>query len=263
MILRNFLYLDNNMMEDYLSELDGYLIEEQSEIRTDSYANGVGSDVKILKGETSTANETKVDSKKAITYAAKFQKLYDLMAKNTLLKCIDELNEKIWGEIHRSDIIEIEVNIEVPKSFSNFKGIKDTVPMLDLLQTMGAINSNNPNDIKAVQAISELCKMVNTSKVPIICKNITSEKYKFYGVLQQEYLKNDVSDLEENVTIIGKVQKILGEDISDEIYNPLSNYKELIELGKKENVEDNKAMENIIENVYGPAIKLIPLAIYT
>lgn len=263
MILRNFLYLDNNMMEDYLSALDGYLIEEQNEIKTNSYANDVGGDVKFLKGDMSTTSETKVDSKKAITYAAKFQKLYDLMAKNTMLRCIDEINEKIWREIHRSDIIEIDVNIEIAKSFNNFKGVKDAVPMLDLLQTMGAINSNNPNDIKAIQAISKLCKMVNTNKVPIICKNTTSEEYKFYGALQQDYLKNDISELEGNVTIIGKVQKILEKDVSDEIYNPLSNYKELIELGKKENAKDNKAMENIIENVYGPAIKLIPLAIYT
>lgn len=261
MILRNFLYLDNNMMEDYLSALDGYLIEERSETKTDNYANDVEGNLKILKGNMATECETTVNSKQAITYASRFQKLYELMNKNKEITYIDKINTKNWSKIQRGNILEIETNIEIAKSFCNFKAIKDAETMLEFFKTMGAINTNNRSDLEAMKAISGISNMVSINKIPIICTEMYVERYKIYANLQQKYLENDILELEGSATIIGKVQKILEVDDSDEVYNPLANYKNLIELGKA-NAENNETMENIIEEIKGPAIKLIPLAIY-
>lgn len=61
MKLRNFLYLNNKIVDDYLSVIDGYVYNEEAQSIATSTENEVkaGGSVKLLKGEGSHAGKGK------------------------------------------------------------------------------------------------------------------------------------------------------------------------------------------------------------
>jgi hypothetical protein len=263
MVLRNFLYLDQDMMEDYLATLEGYITEQREEEKIDKFTNGVEGNLIALKGDLATETGNRINSKQAITYAAKFKRLYESLEKDKLVNYIEKMDEKKWSNIRRSEIVEIEATIRISDKFNNFKMIKDIEPTLEILESFGTINKENPRDAEALKFITGINKIIQTDKIPIIFDLKGVEKYKLYGILNEKNLKCDIKNINEPITVIGKVQKILLEADSDEIYNPLSNYKTLINLGEKNNQDSNESLDNVIEVINGPAMKITPLAIYT
>src|SRR3990172_9302668 len=106
-ILRDFLFLNTNMLRNYLSSAEGYIESEQSQIETESVTKGGKADVKILEGSISTESSRETASKRTLTEAAQFQKLFDILENHDQIKHLDVFENEYWSTIQRDDVLEI------------------------------------------------------------------------------------------------------------------------------------------------------------
>lgn len=61
------------------------------------------------------------------------------------------------------------------------------------------------------------------------------------------------------MTLLGKVQKIIPNNVEVEVFNMFPGLKPLMKLGDQ---NKNTSMEKLMEKITGPAMIIIPLAIY-
>lgn len=107
--------------------------------------------------------------------------------------------------------------------------------------------------------VMSMMNLENNETIPLICESESTEGYKFIVELSKSFLRMDVTNLNGEMTLFGKAQKIIPEGVEVEVYNMFSSLKTLMEIG---NQDGNTDTEQFIEKVTGPAMKIIPLAIY-
>lgn len=119
MILRNFLFLDTNMLTDFLAQIEGYVIEgpiDQTEMKKGQ--KDIKGDVKVIKGGGTSEKSTEIKQRLATTDGARFQKFYELANENEMVAYLDAFDEGIWHGIRRGELLEVQAKIGFPKSFA-------------------------------------------------------------------------------------------------------------------------------------------------
>lgn len=139
MKLRNFLYLNNKIVDDYLSVIDGYVYNEEAQSIATSTENEVkaGGSVKLLKGEGSHAGKMAEEITRSvqISDAAKFDKVFRHLQtgdEDEQIKYFEFLSEETFNKLRRDDFLEVLVTAR----FSKMKELTDTVTKLNELVTV-------------------------------------------------------------------------------------------------------------------------------
>src|SRR5438552_443583 len=98
MILRNFLYLDTSTVADYLSSLDGSVVEGPVD-RTLSakHDKGLKANFNVVEGALSGGGSSETREKRLVTDAAKFQRLYELIEEEHV-QWLDAFDDEIWQQ---------------------------------------------------------------------------------------------------------------------------------------------------------------------
>ena len=117
--LRKFLYLDKEFINDSLGAILG---EEYETTIVEKISNKIGAGVNagmdVLKGNGEIGREKNIETTKKVivTDSMKFQQLYDEVESYQDGKIYyDYITSDIWENFERDDIIEIVVNLELPK----------------------------------------------------------------------------------------------------------------------------------------------------
>lgn len=127
MILRNFLYLNEQMLNDYLSAIEGFMATKviQTTKQTNTKNAGIGINAKFVNGDLGkkSNNELETQMEVQITPASKVQKLIDYLNADEPIKFYDSMNEEIWQSIQRDEVIEFMGTVR----FSKLKEIANAV----------------------------------------------------------------------------------------------------------------------------------------
>lgn len=127
MVLRNFLYLNEQMLNDYLSAIEGFMATKviQTTKQTNTKSAGIGMNAKFVNGDLGkkSNNELETQMEVQITPASKVQKLIDYLNADEPIKFYDSMNEEIWQSIQRDEVIEFMGNVR----FSKLKEIANAV----------------------------------------------------------------------------------------------------------------------------------------
>jgi len=259
MILRNFIYLDLKMLYEYLSSFDQNFIREKSIEKADR-EKSIGANKIVTAKYGKTVSEEK-QLKFLAEEAASFQNLYNLIDENSLLQVIEEMDDNLWNNIKRQQIIEGLVNIELPKLSSLTEAASEFKPMLDLISS---VSDDLIIDDKTQAGLSFL-EMFNDPQKGLILKMPLDgyAKFKFYGAINLEYLREDRSKLEGEFTVIGKIVKKIPKGKSERI-SPLQTIFDKLSYNKKakQKTKQIKLPNDIEDKIYYPAAKLDILAIY-
>ena len=122
MKLRNFMYLNTKILEDYISVIDGFTYDEESqEIQNvNEKTLGGSAGVKIISGNGEIATK-KVDEVKRsvhISDAAKFDKVFKYLQsgdEDEQVKYYEFLTEEEFNSLHRDDFWEVLVTSRFSK----------------------------------------------------------------------------------------------------------------------------------------------------
>ena len=122
MKLRNFLYLNTKIINDYLSSIEGFLYDEEAQSIATSSENALkaGMRIKIISGDGSHTGKAAEEVKRSvqISDAAKFDKVFKYLQagdEDEQIKYYECLSEENFNDLHRDDFLEVLVTARFSK----------------------------------------------------------------------------------------------------------------------------------------------------
>ena len=268
--IKNFMYLNTKILEDYISVIDGFTYDEESqEIQNvNEKTLGGSAGVKIISGNGEIATK-KVDEVKRsvhISDAAKFDKVFKYLQsgdEDEQVKYYEFLTEEEFNSLHRDDFLEVLVT----SLFSKMKELTDSVmKVADLAKVIQIITDEEILDKKAKEAVdgfSALGQLREGKEISCVF-NFEDGKYPLVAYLDQSYFRcsedNFVGESYLLCKIIRKVQK--GQSVKlDEIFGDVKKLPLNREQRRKmpKNMDNPKEIKDVVK---GPALIVIPIAVY-
>lgn len=260
MEFRNFLYLDESMLDDYLGMIQGYNLDGSSvTVSTEKNKQG-GLGIKGLGVSAGKTNSDGYTEERSYSPVVKFDALINTLNENESITNIESIDRQVWDGLKRNSIISVLSSITLPQSYKDLKTLKD-INDSGIINLMKQLEINDPQLDEYSDKMSSISDFNNKSNgVPILFSNDNSKNYVFTSNLKESYIKENVEELTDNeVTIVGKIQKIIksGEKITvhDSINIDIPQNREM----RRKNKNNEEKLKTIIT---GPAIKVIPLAIF-
>lgn len=270
MKLRNFLYLNTKIIDDYMSAIDGYTYNEEAQTIASSNehsANG-GFGLKAIsaKGTRSGTQSEEIKRSVTISDAAKFDKIYEYLQsgeEDENLKYYEFLSEDIYNGLRRDDFIEVLVTAR----FSKTKALADSMKKIAVLATqLQEVTNQQILDEQAYQAmngISALGKIKSEKEIACVF-NFEDEKYPLVSYLDSNYFRCEQdSFIGQSYMLCKIIRKIpQGQSIKlDEIFEDINK----LSLNRSQKRSLPKSIDNpdiIKDTIKGPAILVLPIAVY-
>lgn len=270
MKLRNFLYLNTKIVEDYISAIEGYTYDEESQAIASSSENfvngGLGLKVVSTGGSHNGKQSEEIKRSVKISDAAKFDKIYNYLQsgdEDEKLKYYEFLSEDIYKDLRRDDFIEVLVTAR----FSKTKELTDSVQKLaDLAALIQRITDQQVLDKEATEAIngfSALGKMKSGKEISCVF-NFDDRKYPLVAYLDENYFRCEQDSfvgqsymLCKIVRKIPKGQSVKLDEIFDDIKKLPLNRDQRRKMPK--NIDNPDIIKDVIK---GPAMVVVPVAVY-
>jgi hypothetical protein len=265
MMLRNFLFLDTVTMENYLATLEGSVVEgpivqKEAGHKKKGLKGGVNH---IAKVEGSYASETaaEISQTRIVNDAAKFQRLYELLEREHL-QYLDAFDEGIWSQLKRGELLEVQARIRIPELLQLFQSAESLAPILNIVKALGKSQTIDSETESMLHAAGEFGKFLGAKPVPLVFEAPSTPGYQFVADLPRQFLHCELSDLQGEAIVLGKILRVLPEGKEREVFSliptPIASLDKAGYVKLKSDLETQKA----IENVKGPAIIMAPLAVY-
>ena len=269
MKLRNFLYLNTKVIEDYIAAIDGYTYDEESQAIATSSENaltGKGA-LGIASGSGSHTGKQSEEIKRSvhISDAAKFEKVHKYLRSDEEdgLKYFEFLTDTDYSGLYRDDFLEVLVTAR----FSKMKELTDSVMKIaELAAVFETITNQQILDKKtteSVQGFSALGQIKSGKEITCVFE-FADGKHPIVAYLDESYFRcsqdNFVGQSYLLCKIIRKIPK--GQSIKlDEIFD---DFKKLpLNRAQRRNMPKN--MDNPAELrdvIKGPALVVLPIAVY-
>lgn len=192
-ILRNFLYLDTQLLEYYLSSIKGALYEDETIVEKEEQIGGGSLGAKVAgiggegKKEKTTGREVIRRVKK--TGPALFQELYSILEAEQEFKYYDVMTSENWNNIRRNSLLEVNVS---PR-FSMLDNITDLVeqifPLISLVETTTGQKIIDDDAAEAIKGIKGLWQICTNKGIPCVFYFKSSPEYKLISYLNPKFFK--------------------------------------------------------------------------
>ena len=267
MKLRNFLYINTKILDDYVAAIDGYIYdEEQQKTSSKKQKSGdVKGGVPILQASGVVQDETAQEIQRSvkISDAAKFDKVFSYLSKDGELKYYEFLSDNEFRDLGRDDFIEVLVT---PR-FSKMKEISDSVKRFgQLAQTIQGLTNQQVLDSEAeatITSISALGELTPNKEISCVF-NFEDNQFPMVAYLDEQYFKGTQDRFVGQFYMLCKIQKkiLKGQNIKlDEIFEDIKSLP--LNRAQRRNMPKNIDNPDIIRDViHGPAMVVIPIAVY-
>lgn len=269
MKLRNFLYLNTKVIEDYISAIDGFTYDEESQAIATSNENTVSGKAGILvvggSGEHTGRKEEEIKRSVKISDASKFDKIYKYLDadEDEGLKYYECLSDSIYDELRRDDFLEVLVTAR----FSKMKELTDSVKRLaELAAAIESFTDQEILDKKATEAINGLSALsqLKSGKEIACVFEFDDKQSPLVASLDENYFRCEQESFVGQAYMLCKViRKVLkGHSIKlDEIFDDIKK----LPMNRAQRRNMPKSMDNPAELrdvVKGPALVVLPIAVY-
>lgn len=269
MKLRNFLYLNTKVVEDYLSAIEGFTYDEETQAIATSSENTVGTSAAVPifsgSGEHTGKKEEEIKRSVKISDASKFEKIYRFLETDEFdgLKYYEYLDDSTYNALGRDDFLEVLVNAR----FSKMKELTDAATKIAQLATvLEAFTDQDILDKKtsdAIDGFSALGKLKSDKEITCVFE-FEDKRYPLVASLDKSYFRcrqeNFVGQAYLLCKVIRKVPK--GESLKlDEIFDDIKK----LPLNRTQRRKMPKNINNpteISDVIKGPALVVLPIAVY-
>ncbi len=254
------------MLADYLSQLEGSVAGGAiDQTTTERKQKGGKAGYKIIEGSAESETSTETRRQSIVTDASQFQRLYDLVEGENAIQVLDAFDTDIWGQLRRGEVLEVQAVLRLPKPLSLTQAVDSISPLLDILTAFDKDPLADPGTRAAFEGMRAVGKLTEKQHVPLIFNAASTSGFPFAAYLPRQYLRCELTDLQGEAVVFGKVQRILQKGQELEVFNLIPALTaSLPALGRQERrkMEREMAEKNISEVVKGPAIVLTPVAVY-
>lgn len=270
MKLRNFLYLNTKIIEDYLSAIDGYVYDEESQAILNSSESSISgkAGVKIISGEGRNFDKTGEEVKRSvkISDAAKFDKIFTYLQSGDdeeQIKYYELLSDEIFTELQRDDFLEVLVTAR----FSKMKELTDSVQKLgELAMAIQGFTDEQLLDHKTKEALKGFSALgqLHSGKEISCVFSFEDGKFPLVAYLDESYFRCEQENFVGQSYMLCKVLRKIPKGQSIKLDELLDDVKKL-PLNREQRRKMPKNMDNpdvVRDVIKGPLLVVIPIAVY-
>lgn len=283
MILRDYMYLDTGRLQDYMSSLDAGVIEEFTETnrsQTDKEgkaglkASIAGAGVDAGAGGRSE-EETTRERTVRVRAQNMFNRIYDELDENDAIKVFDEEVSLTLDKVRRKEVVEITGSF-APSPLNDM--IDSILNLMNIMEEMGFVEeAGDPQTQQAIRALAMIFRGdEGKEEVPMVSRveqNADLEdNISVVFLAKSRFIVVDQEDFEGDMTVFGKVQKLVPEGESIDLFDFLklpkvirreANLKEeLFKMFETWPKELGGPIARESTEVQGPALVVTPVAVY-
>jgi hypothetical protein len=264
-VLRQFLYSDDALIDEFLAQLEGGQSEAEHQVdrrdRGGAGEAGIGAGPLRLGGSAGRSSGTETERVVRQVRASKFDRLYQLVTagRSTSLNEIDQMDQAAWNCFGRGDLVSVAVNVAIPSA----SRVLNQVPNLEGLLPLVRAFEPDAVDNEAEEAIRGITALAATSSdtVTIVGAATGSPGYRLIAQLRRDWTAVPIDDLEGEATLVGKVVRKLSDSDRELVVDipgmSVLNRKQRRELAAQEPDGDEAEMY-----VSAPAAVITPLALF-
>ncbi|HET6497790.1 MAG TPA: hypothetical protein VFH17_01865 [Coriobacteriia bacterium] len=193
-MLREYIYLDRNRVEDFLSQQEGGVSHSTRSTETDVGASvDAGINIGIAKlGSRLSAPGLSQEDLRRTTDVALFERLYAHLGE-TDLHHVDDSSELHDGSMRQGELLELECEIVV-------SGMANLTGMLGEFQKLAPLMGDSLEGIEGIAAFLG-------DEIPV--RFTVDDEVVAYSMLSPDGLRGDKSDLDGECTALCRVRKVV------------------------------------------------------
>lgn len=267
MKLRNFLYLNTKVIEDYMAAIDGYIYDEESQAimtANENSVSGKGTVGVASGGGTHTGKQSEeVKRNVRISDAAKFDKIIEFLQNNDELKYFEFLEESDYNSLCRDDFVEVLVTARFSKMKELTDSVKKIAEMATIFETFTDQKILDKEAESAVNGFSALEQMKSGKEIACVFE-FEDGRYPLIAYLDQSFFRCDQDSFVGQEYLLCKVIRKIpkGKSVKlDEVFDDIRK----MPLNREQRRQLPKNMDNPIEIrdvIKGPALMVLPIAVY-
>lgn len=284
MALRSFLYLDNEAVDDFLSQVEGGIVEgAYSEKDTMTSGKEGALSIKVpgtgigASGKGNKASSIEIQRQIRDNPQAKFARLYELLTDEHMLDEEDRVSVlngfdlKVYDGIRVGEIIEVRGVGTLPE-WEHFKqAVADLQATVGLMKAFGQDPTADPQSQMILNQMAQLSSISSGENTIVSVTPIGAPNIKIVAKLDVTKLRRPKAALETEVTILGKVQRRLEKNEKIDVFRLLPHLKGFEHLFKKAaqqtkgprgRIERPKTDTPLDEYINYPAVEVLPVAVY-
>jgi hypothetical protein len=281
MILPDYKYLDTNKVESYLSRLPTGAIEALKETDTSTSGKegggGIAASLFKAEGKVSSAGETSREKTIRISYQRMFHQLYEALKQEDAITIYDEHEPVKLENLRKGTVVEVARDFELSPVNDLVESLLKIMSMGDepaLGRTVGSQEERQKNEF-----VKNLLQGDPQDKeIPMISTDDEEGPTVVFLAKNRYIIPNE--ELDGEVTVFGKVDRILPQNSSLDLIDLMDLFKALPRrLRRSSFMTDMK--RDLLEKfqsfpdslggpideekfvVHGPAIVVSPVAVYT
>lgn len=206
--LRRFMYLNDEIVGQFLAQVEGGEFDKQRITDQQSSSSGIGGslNVRVASGH---ADRGKSGSSQAETVLrqsgpSRFNRLHHVLETEHELSSLNAADDGIWAALEVGEIIEVVVTLEIPEFFRSMdqvSGVASLSPLLDAFTGLASLDlpdlglGVSPEDLKhmtdikpAMPAIESMSGAVAEAPLPILMHLVNTRKYTCLVMLDRQWL---------------------------------------------------------------------------
>lgn len=261
MVLRQYLYIDEDFVNDAFAMINGFDYSQKTVMQEDSAVITDSSDPSIQR-ESNEKTGSQFNASMPVT--SRLQTVIDYLNRDEEIPFFDEMEKDNLSSIKRESFFEGCFKFSFTK-IETYGQLAKSVQQLDNL-----LGTHQVDGVEAIVQMQELAKQEREKGIPCVLTFANEKEPVAYAFLNEKYFRVDRRLVSAEVTILCKVVRKIkkGDSIC------LTDLSELMNLkypntpqGKKAKVEDIKngklaKIKEFEDRIKGPAIEIIPIAIY-
>ena len=265
--LRDYVYLDNALVEMFLSELEGGVASEEEKTQVEKSGKTKGGGVKIPVARADIDYDTSKESGTSLTVRqtpeSACARLIEKLEAADSLQFLETLDDGIWNQLRRGEALQINAEIEL-SALSQLGGLADAIgPMAEIMQSAGA--GSDFEGMEQIKAFSQLAGQMK--KIPVLARPSGAPEYTFIANLKPDALRVEQPQLTGEAVIVGTLERRLRENESWTIFDALGfaglprNMRR--EMEQSFSLSDDSEFAGLGSMVVKPPAALLnPIAIY-
>lgn len=268
MNLRDFLYLDRELVRTFLAQIEGGLVDETTERQAHTGTGGFGASggVGPLSLSVEKGKERSVESEAIVrqSAASEFDRLYRLLEADDLviLDSVDDAD--VLSQLSRKQIIEVDARAQVGGMHKLLQLIGTFGSMVPLMGQVGADISLDDEVVAGMQAVSALTDQSNS--LPVIVTVNGEADVKAALELKSEFVTTDTWDLE--VSVLMKVQRVLKPAETYTVGDPFGGFMKMLPEEERSKLVESLDVTEMAQfglgdlQISSPGFIGVPIAIY-
>ena len=265
MKLNSYLYINQRLVDDYLSAIDGCLYEEEHVMTQNVVSqNAVVEDGLPFigtNGEINTESGKVSEKVLKITYVAKLKKIVDYLRSVNELNEIEDLDEKRLDALKREEFIEVFVNVRSSKMQKIVDGLNKVTSIISSLGNLVQIPDDDRNKIQQMSVLKNMKEQADAGVCQVVFCPDGNESISLVAQLEKEFLLEPIEKINKQCYVLCKVQRKIKKDEEVEVDAILEGMDVFKPFMKDEDVNLSNPQE-IKDVIKAPGLFVLPVAIY-